>query len=187
MNREIKVAMTPRLILWAVFYQLRPLLVILTLVLMALSWESAFQIHKGAAWTWQLFITPVFLIFFFAWLAFLSYRNTMVQIRKLKTPVIQFRFTDDFLYVKTDLSSGENSWAVFKGLQKHAKVWRIVLQSGTALILPAEGLDDELKAFLSGKLPSLKRAFWKGRMTLVAIWLVIFVLAMYFLKHFHHD
>lgn len=187
MNREVKVAMTSRLVLWAVFYQLRPLLVILILVMLALSGESILQIERGAPLSWQFFITPAFLIFFFAWLIFLSYRNTMAQIRKLKTPVIQFRFTDEFLYVKTDLSSGENAWALFKGLQKHAKVWRIVLQSGTALILPAEGLDDELKAFLSGKLPSLKRAFWKGRMTLVAIWLVIFVLAMYFLKHFHHD
>jgi len=187
MDREINVEMTPRVVRWALFYRLRIVFFIMAIMLLALAWSSIIQARYGISWEWDGYIVPILFILFFAWTIFSSYRNTMSQIRKMKTPVIHYRFTDEFLYVNSDLASGQNSWAVFKGLRRNAKIWKIVTMAGVALILPVEQLDDELKAFLTAKLPSLTKPIWKRPFTIIATVLLLLIFLMYFLQYFRRD
>jgi hypothetical protein len=140
----------------------------------------------GVRWIWGAYATPGIFILFIGWIVYYSYRHSLAQVRKMKTPVIHYRVTDEFLYVQSDLASGQNSWAIFKGLQKHAKLWRIITQQGASMILPVENLDDALKSFLSAKLSSVDKPFGSRFFVILGFWFLVFIVIMYFFKSKHH-
>ena len=184
MDRSIDVEMTSRLVWRGLFYQLRAVIFVMTLMLLATSWRIIMFVQHGLPSdihvSWETFLTPGLLLLFVGWAIFFSYRNTMSQIKKMKIPAIHYRFTDDYLYISSDLASGQNTWAVFKGLQKHSKIWRIVTQSGLSFILPVELLDEELKAFLTTKLHRPTKPIWKRPSTVIAALLILMILVMFF-------
>jgi hypothetical protein len=122
---------------------------------------------------------------FFGAIFYSAYSKNMAMIRKMKTPDVKYRITDDWLYIDSDLSSGKNSWAVYKGLRKNAKIWRAITQAGASQILPVEQLDEELKAFLSEKLLKPPRTLY-GYLRILVFCLFVFVVLMYLFVHGHH-
>lgn len=185
MDRKIDVEMTSRLILWSIFYQMRFFLIIPSVMILVLIWSLVTQARLGVPFGWDFLITPLIFIGLFFWAPVSAYRRTMSQIKKMKTPVMHYHFTDESLNIDTDLSSGRNKWEVFKGLRKHGKIWSIVTQSGLSFTLPVEQLDGELRDFLASKLISLTKSFWKRTATSIFIWLLLSVIVFYFMLHRH--
>jgi hypothetical protein len=186
MDRELTVNLTPRIIRWTIFYQLRPLLLIFGIMGLVVIWNFYMVFSHGSPMASELltqFLPYLLFPVFFGVIIYSSYRKNLALIAKMKTANIKYRITDDWLYVESDLGTGQNSWLLYKGLWKNAKVWRVVLNSGGAHVFPVEQLDEELKIFLSAKLPNKGRgANWFFRV--LAGWLLVLIIILYFLKLF---
>jgi hypothetical protein len=154
MDREIIVSLTPKIIRKSFFYQFRGNLFIAGIILLFILSVIVHLKSIGSNINWGNYsILAVFSILICA-VPYRVYRRFMNQIRKMNSPLVRYRITDDRFYVESDLASGQNSWAVFKDLQKYPKIWLLVTQGGSSFILPAELLDEELKQFLSDKVLS---------------------------------
>lgn len=181
MDREITVPLTPRLVRWTFFYQLRPVLFICFIWVVGSLWNIVFLLLHGIQLTWQEFtsLAPYLLIaFWFLWMLYASYKKNLAQIGKMKNPIVHYRLTDEYLYVQNDLSSGQTVWGAFKGLNKKPKIWFVMTDQGASHIFPVELLDDELKAFLETKLPKFKG---NRRLSMLVFWILLAVLILYFL------
>jgi len=179
MDREITVTLTPQLLRLTIFYQARAILLFFLLFfLWILANLVIFWVFGGVLTGAAYFsVLPVALILIFLCLRFYgSYTRSMAQIQKMKNPEMKYRFTDDWLYVDSELSSSKNSWEMVKGLRKNPKLWRLITQSNASLAIPIEQLDEDLKVFLSSK---LSKKPGKNPVLVLVIWLVVFVLVLY--------
>ncbi len=73
------------------------------------------------------------------------------QLRKMSSPIVQFRFTDAALYTRSDLGAAEIPWHGIDGLWKFSKVWLLMITKVNYITLPTEVLDDELRQFIAAK------------------------------------
>lgn len=189
MDREITVNLTPRLIRWTLFYQLRPLIAIFIIVTLGLSFDSftAFS-QKGilSMDAWIHFLPVLLIPAFFVFAFYSAYSKNLAQVRKMKTPTVKYRITDESFYVESDLTQGKTAWVAYKELRKNAKLWQVVVQGGSAHILPVELLDEELKSFLSAKLPKPSRTWKRSSFTIFAIWLLLLVVVYFFFRQGRH-
>lgn len=189
MGREFTVALTLSLIRLTIYYQLRKLLLLSGFILLIWPCVLYFVItHNGinnlGFWTTYFsFFIPLFFPIFFGYVFYTTYSKSMSTIRKMKMPVMKFRFTDDWLYVESDLTSGQNAWALYKGIRKYKKLWLLITPSGASHAFPVELLDGELKAFLSSKLPKLTLT-WMGYLKWIAFLLMVFLVFCYFLNFY---
>ena len=182
MDRKIKVELTPDLIRWLLFYQFLPLLALSALLTLFCVGQCGLMLSAGRGWDprWAVgFLWPGFFVVFVLGLAVWSYFKTLAQIRKMKSSTVRYRVTDRWLYASTPLASGRNDWAVFKGLRRHSRMWRVLTPQNASFIFPAECLDEKLRKFLSDKLPARKRGWrllrWLG-------WAVLGIVVYYFLS-----
>lgn len=185
MDREINVTLTPSLIRWAVYYQLKPILLVWGLILMILGWNSIQSLlhPSNAGLPLNLTLVPLGLfLFFIGFVVITAYQKNMVLIRKMKSPVVKYNLTDLWLYQESELSTGKTAWTAFKHLSKDGKIWRIVSQSGTSLVFPVEALDVELREFLISKLPAAP-GLRARPMTLIAAVMLILVMVIYLYQH----
>ena len=182
MDREITVTLSPRVLRWAVFYQLRSLIILFGSIALALIGAAAFMGQHEADPPNTVYVLPVFMLFFLLFVFYLTYSRSMAIVRKLGNPDRKYRITDEYLYVESDLSSGKSSWTIFKGLKKNAKLWRVVIPSGAVFVIPAECLDEELKAFLSAKLPSKPFEYLNSTFMSLVFYLILVFLLMYWLR-----
>jgi hypothetical protein len=106
----------------------------------------------------------------------------MAQLKRMKSPILKYRITDDGIYLRSELGSGKTPWSVFKGLRKNKKIWRVIAPSKSTISLPVELLDEELKAFLSSQLPSKTRGAWNWFSILLGLLLLILIFFLYFIK-----
>jgi|GEM_PF-3556171 len=188
MDREISVNLTPLLVRWTIYYQLRPLFLFLSAMFLLIAWNIWMVLSHGGVWSTEawLSILPYFLIpVFLTVLLYRGYTKNLALIRKMKTPVMKYRFTDEWLYVESDLTTGKNAWSLYRGLLKHKKIWRLLTHPGAAHVFPTELLDSELKAFLTSKVPKAER-FGRRFLRLLTIWLVAFAVILYLLRNWHH-
>ncbi len=188
MDRDINVTLTPRLIRWEVYYQLKPILLVWGVVLFLLGWNGLSTLAHRSHADLPIYITlGPFLLFgvFIGFIVVSAYQKNMAMIRKMKSPTVKYNLTDLWLYQESELSTGKTAWTAFKHLKKDGKIWRIVAQSGTSLVLPVEALDGELKEFLSSKLPTAP-GFQAGPMTLIALLMVIAVMVAYLYQRYFH-
>jgi hypothetical protein len=185
MNRELNINLTPGLVRKSIFYQFRNLLIALVFLIISISISVVFQISHAKQIDWINLLIPILPVFaLLVILPIMAYQKTMNQIRKMNSSVVNYRITDDWLYVQSELASGQNSWEVFKKIRKYPKIWHLVLQSGGVLIFPVEQLDEELKRFLLEKLPS-ESAFSNQTFKVLVGWLMAFVIVMYFARQFN--
>ncbi len=188
MDREITVSLTPRLLRWTLFYQFRQIIFIFGIIFFILIIYIFNFISRGGVLIPETCISysPILIgPLLIGFLLFSSYSKNLAQIQKMKSPSIKYRMTDEWLYVQSELGSGQNAWAAYKEIRKNAKLWRVVAQSGVSYIIPVELLDEELKTFLSAKLPKSPRDSNRLFKTL-AFWLLASVVVMYFLRQSHH-
>jgi hypothetical protein len=157
MDREITVTLTPRLVRWTLAYQFQPLFFIFGFVFLALAFNLYLFISRGGVFTLTTgpaYTTSIFIPLVFSARLYSAYSKSMDQVNKLKSPLMKYRFMEEGLYIRSELGSVKTSWAHFKGLRKNAKLWRVIAPTGSTISLPVELLDEELKIFLSAKLPS---------------------------------
>ncbi len=188
LDREITVTLTPKIIRLTIYYQFLKYIYFIGFAFLALTCAEFFIVSQGHFQTMDVLLNFLpFLVVpvFFGFVFYSAYSKNMAMIRKMKTPDIKFRITDDWLYIDSDLTSGKNSWAIYKGLQKNKKIWRVITQTGASHVFPVEQLDEEMKSFLSKKLPKPPRTLY-GYFKILIFWLFVFVVLMYFLVHGHH-
>lgn len=188
MDKEITVTLTPKLIRLTLFYQFRQNIIFIGFIILVLASTQFLAISHGSFQPMAVllnFLPFLFILFFLGVIFYSAYSKNIAMIRKMKSPDVKFRITDDWLYVDSDLTSGKNSWAVYKGLQKNKKIWRVITQTGASHVFPVEQMDEELKAFLSKKLPKPPRTLY-GYFKILIFGLLVFVVLMYFLVHGHH-
>jgi hypothetical protein len=153
-DREVTVTLTPQLLRLTLFYQARAALWFLLLAFLWILANLGIYLAYGGVLTGAAYfsVLPVALILIFLCLRFYgSYARGLAQIQKMKNPEMKYRFTDDWLYVDSELGSSKNSWQAVKGLRKNTKLWRLVSQSNASFALPVEQLDEDLKTFLTSK------------------------------------
>lgn len=182
MDREITVALTPRVVGKSAYYQCRNLFVLSGLLLLLNLYTAYLEYsHTGRIYWrshWLLFVFVVYAIV----LAVAIYLKTMGRIRETKTQIVRYRIKDDGFYIQTDIASGRNSWDSFKGGRKYRDIWHLVPQSGNVFILPVEQLDEELKTFILNKVP-LDGASNKSLKILVG-WFLAFIVVLYLSRRF---
>jgi hypothetical protein len=157
MDREITVTLTPQLVRWTLIYQFQPLLFIFGFVFLALACNIYLFISRGGhltPTTGFAYLASLFIPLFLCRRLYSAYSKSMAQMNQMKSPIMQYRLTDEGLYLRSELGSGKTRWADFRGLRKNPKLWRVIAPSGATISLPVELLDEELKAFLSAKVPS---------------------------------
>jgi hypothetical protein len=157
MDREITVTLTPRLVRWTLIYQFQPLLLIFGFVFLALACNIYLFISRGGhltPTTGVAYLASLCIPLFLCMRVYSAYSKSMAQMNKMKSPIMKYRFKDEGLYLQSEMGSGKTRWADFKGLRKNPKLWRVIAPNGTTISLPVEVLDEELKGFLSAKLPS---------------------------------
>jgi hypothetical protein len=185
MDREITVTLTPRLVRWTLYYQFRPLIFIFIFIFLALISNVYIFISRGGLFTWKTclaYMPAVLIPLFLCTLLYSAYSKSLAQIKKLKSPVMKYRITDDFMQVQSELGSVKNPWSVYKGLRKNEKLWRVISPTGATISLPADILDDKMNALLSTKLSS-KAAGAGSRFPLIlGVLLLLFIILMYFFK-----
>jgi membrane protein implicated in regulation of membrane protease activity len=182
MDLKMTVTLTPRVLRWAIFYQLRHLIILIGSITLALIGAVAFMARRGADLPTTAYALPIFLLFLLFFAFYSSYSRSMAVVRKMKSPRMKYRITDKYFYVETDLSSGKNSWSVFKGLQKNGRLWLVVIHSGAAFLIPTEFLDEKLKAFLSSKLPSTPVSYLIHTFKWLAFYLLAVIVIVFFVK-----
>jgi hypothetical protein len=185
MDREITVNLTPKLMRWTLYYQFRPLIFIIVFVFLALISNVYLFVSRGGVFTWKTclaYMPALFIFLFICSLLYSAYSKSLAQIKKLKSPVMKYRMMDDGLVVQSELGSGKNLWAAFKGLRKNGKLWRVIAPTGATISIPVEYLDDKAKDFLSSKLSSTT-ARPRSRFPLIlGFLLLLFIILMYFFK-----
>ena len=129
-----------------------------------------------------IYLSPVLMLLFLLFVLYSAYSRSTAMVRKMKSPHMKYRITDKWFYVESELSSGKNSWSVFKGLQKNARLWLIVIHSGAAFVIPAEFLDEKLKTFLSSKLPTKPVNYLTKTFKIVALWLLAVIVVLYWIR-----
>ncbi len=189
MDREITVTLTPRLVKWTLYYQFRPLIFIVIFVFLALISNIYIFISRGGVPDWKTYLSylpavaiPLFLCF----LLYSAYSKSLTQIKKLKSPVMKYRMTDEGLVIQSELGSVKNPWAIFKGLRKNGKLWRIISPTGATISIPVDFLDEKAKAFLSSKLSSITVPFWNRFPVILGFLLLVLIILMYFFKPHPH-
>lgn len=88
--------------------------------------------------------------FVFGYLAIV--RRSMEQYRKMRSPQVTFRFSDETIYTKSDLGVSEMPWGTIDKLWKSSHVWLLMVTKVNYITLPADALDEELKQLISTKL-----------------------------------
>jgi hypothetical protein len=154
MDREVTVNLTPQLLRLTIFYQARAILWFLLLAFLWVVANLGIFLSYGGVLTGAAYfsvLTVAIILAFIALKFYGSYAKGLSQIQKMKNPEMKYRFTDDWLYVDSELGSSKNSWPTVKGLRKNPKLWRLISQSNTSFSIPVEQLDGELKAFLTAK------------------------------------
>ena len=188
MDRQINVTLTPGLIRWTLYYQLQFLIILFGFGFLLVAYNLYHFISRGGVVGTEMllsFLPYLAVPLFFGILLYSAYSKNIALIKKMKTPVVKYRITDEWLHVESDLASGQNSWVVFRGLQKNAKLWRLITQSGAAFIFPVELLDEELKAFLSAKVPKSSRPLNRV-LVFVAFWALLTFFFFWFFKSMRH-
>jgi hypothetical protein len=157
MDREITVAMTPQLLMLTIFYQSRVILLICAFSFFWVFINLGLFVAHGGVLTAAAFISdlpPAIIFLVVCFILYSSYSKSLAQIQKMKNPEIKYRFTDDSVYIESDLASAPHAWDAFKGLKKHPRLWRLITKANTSFALPVELLDRDLKTFLSSKFPN---------------------------------
>lgn len=185
MDREITVTLTPKLMRWTLYYQFRPLILIIIFVFLALISNVYLFVSRGGLFTWKVWLAympAVIIPLFLCSLIYSAYSKSLAQIKKVKSPLMKYRMTDDFMQVQSELGSAKNPWEAFKGLRKNGKLWRVIAPTGATISIPVEFLDDKAKDFLSSKLSS-KTVRPGSRFPLIfGFLLLLLIILIYFFK-----
>lgn len=164
MDREITVPFTPKLIRMSMFARSKGLFIYCGLLFAVFGLYAFFVLscydHVSASWwlsQWVVLCIPglLFVIYYSA------YRKGMAMIKTMKNPEVKYRFTDERLHAESDISTSDNAWSVFESLHKDKRVWQLKMRVNAFLVFPVDQLDDELKDFLSSKVPKPKLTFAK--------------------------
>ena len=185
MDREISVTLTPKLVRWTLYYQFRPLIFIFIFVFLALISNVYIFISQGGVFTWKTclaYMPAIVIPLFLCSLLYSAYSKSLAQIKKLRSPVMKYRMTDDFMQVQSEVGSAKNPWSVFKGLRKNGKLWRVISPTGATISIPTDFLDEKAKDFLSSKLSSKTARVWSRFPLILGFLILLFIILMYFFK-----
>src|SRR5579859_4675286 len=193
MDREISLTYSLQLVRASYFHHGKSILFASLLLILFTGLESAGFFNLGddeylGSRKQEVFTILFFIILFFFFYLFYSYwyyyeRFTKL-LRKMATPVFNFRLSDEYLSLQNDLFSGQYKWVIFSRLDKFKKVWLLYTQGNAFFILPTEQLDPELQQFLQTKVASKKPATGKILILLAILFSVLFAhsLALRFLN-----
>ena len=110
-------------------------------------------------WVWRRFALDSGVWFYYAaaagltaaWLIgdYWRYQRANAQMRnKFGHHRLTYRFGDDIVSVESDLGTIELKWGEFRGVIKYADMWLLMIGKNAYLILPTDGLDADVAAFV---------------------------------------
>ncbi|SRR5579871_4272202 len=184
MNREVKIELKLSLFRKLFFYQKWDYFLNFALLLFVFLFQFYLQIkiHRAPTIIFADVWLPLFIFGALIWRITSSYSKSVSQIKQMKHPFIRMKFTDKFLYFKSESSSSKKVWQLYQGFRKYPEFWTIVTQRGFSLILPNESLDDELKTFLSKKLRNLKKPVLSRVLKTLTVVFLFWVVLVFFLN-----
>ncbi len=111
--------------------------------LIGLSFTAMRPVALAVCWSLYAVLVVVSLASYFKYV-----RNAMRAQSKFENHSVTYRFSNRGVSVSSELGSTELKWRAFEKLWKRSDLWFLFLDKNQFLVLPADQLDEDLRAFI---------------------------------------
>ena len=154
MNREITVRYTPEIIKFAVRQFWRRSIDAGGFAAFILMTALAIYLFVIGDRSWLLGVVGTAVLFCFV-IGAASYRiylsRSMEKFKRMNDGIAKFQFSDNGIWVESDIGASEVAWAFIEKIWVFPKVWLLFYPKQGYSTLPVADIDDELRQFIIEK------------------------------------